>query len=343
MDYSNFSAVGLAVDAAFIDWVLRPDAASTAFWEDHLARHPDQADVMAEARQLVLGWRIDPPVPSAGSMEAVWRNIQADIAGTERSAVRRVRLTGNRSRFAGYAAGLLGLLVLAAAYLWFSHEQTTTRYATGKGETKTVTLPDGSTVVLAANSSLAIVGDWAPRHPRELALRGEAFFSVTHQPNHQKFIVKTPDNLRVEVLGTTFTITERPTDTQVVLNSGKVALYVNQDAQPLLMKPGELVDVPKTRQQPVVRRQVVPEVYSAWKDNQFVFDDTSLGEIADQIERDFGTTVQFADETLKNQRVTLHLPNRDLPLLLTSLAEIHDLTIDRHGNHILIAHNPNAQ
>lgn len=339
MDYKQFTAIDLAADPAFIDWVQRPDAINTAFWETFLARNPDRTGEVDAARQLVTGWQINPQIQPGESMREVWLNIQASqTSQSQPFVVRRTWRSYQR-----WAAVLIGLLMLATATIWVINTRKPTRYATGKGETKTVQLPDGSTVVLAANSSITVLSDWKPNHSRELALAGEAFFSVTHQQNHQKFVVRTPGNLRVEVLGTTFTVSERATRTQVVLNSGKVALYVNKTDQPLLMKPGELVDVPKAQAEKIVRRTVNPTVYSAWKDNQFVFENTSLGEIAAIIDADFGDTIQFSDASLKDRRVTLRLPNRDLNLLLTSLAEIHDLTINRRSGSILISESTPAK
>ena len=233
----------------------------------------------------------------------------------------------------------MGVLVLATFWFWNTKGTAPTRYATGKGEKKTITLPDNSTVVLGSSSSLAIAGDWKPEHPRELKLDGEGYFSVTHQQNQQKFIVQTAHNIRVEVLGTRFTVAERATRTQVVLNAGKVALYLDEAVSPLLMKPGELIDVPRarTRGEQITRRTVKPEVYSAWTDNKFVFEDTSLGEVGTMIESEFGQKMVFAGDSLKALRVTLRLPNRNLDLLLAAVAEIHDLAIERKPGLILIA------
>jgi transmembrane sensor len=118
-----------------------------------------------------------------------------------------------------------------------------------------------------------------------------------------------------------------------------VSLYLDNGLQPLIMKPGELVQVSNNRNMEVLRRKVNPEVYSAWKDNQFVFDNTSIGEIAAIIESNFGYQVQFADSTIKNKKMTLKVLNRDLNLLLTALAEAHDLKISRKDGRILIEDN----
>lgn len=339
MDYRQFTAIDLAADPGFIDWVQRPDAINTAFWETFLAQHPHRAGEVDAARQFVTGWQINPQIRPDECMREIWLKIDAEKEGPSQSFV----VHRSWRNYRQWAAVLVGILMLAMATRWLINNMEPGHYATGKGETKKVQLPDGSTVVLAANSSIDVLGDWQSEQARELALQGEAFFSVVHRPDHQTFRVKTPDNLRVEVLGTTFTVSERATKTQVVLNSGKVALYINQVARPVFMKPGELVDVLKTRQRNIVRRTVNPTVYSAWTDNQFVFENTSLGEIAAMIEADSGDTVQFSDESLKDRRVTLRLPNRDLDLLLTSLAEIHDLAIDRKPNRIVIAENPSTK
>ncbi|MFD2572687.1 FecR domain-containing protein [Spirosoma soli] len=340
MEYREFSAIDLATDPAFIDWVQRPDSTNLAFWETFLAQNPDRAEVVAAARQLVTGWQINTPTASADDMDSVWHKIQA--ATTDHTVSSQSRFVINRSSYWRWATAASVVLVLLTGGLWFFNKSHTVRYVTQRGETKTVQLPDKSTVVLNTSSSLEFSGDWKANQPREVTLTGEAFFSVTHQQNQQSFTVRTPENLRVEVLGTTFTVSEQATKTRVVLNSGKVRLYVSSGAQPLLMKPGELVEVSKNRQE-VVRRKVVPDVYSTWKDNQFVFDDTSLGEVAEMIGRQFGDTVEFADDSLRNRRITLRLPTRDLDLLLVSVAEMHDLKIERQANHIRIAATPAAK
>lgn len=339
MDYRQFSAVDLATDPAFIVWVKYPDDTNTAFWENFLVQNPDRAGTVAAGRQLLVGFALTPPIPSVGSKEQVWMKIKAEagINGEERRNPGLNYFIGSRP-FMRYAAVLVGALLLAAAGFWLANRSTPSRYVTEKGETKTITLPDNSTVVLGSHSSLAIVGDWKPEHPRELRLEGEGYFSVTHQQNHQPFIVQTGRNVRVEVLGTRFTVAERATKTQVVLNAGKVALYLDKAAVPLLMKPGELIDIPQsgTRQLPITRRTVKPEVYSAWTENEFLFENTSLGEVATILESEFGQKMVFASDSLKSLRITLRLPTRNLDLLLAAVSEIHDLEMERKPGQILV-------
>ncbi|MFD1143138.1 FecR family protein [Larkinella insperata] len=339
MKYNHYKAGDFAAEESFIAWVRQSDPDHQAFWESWVNEHPEKAGEVALARQLLSLWQITQPAPAPDAMTEVWQAIQGGCQETVREAVALGRRTFWQS-YGRWAAVFLGTLLVVATAVWLVDALQTTRYATAEGETRTVQLPDGSTVVLNANSAISFAKQWPPDQPREIALKGQAFFSVRHLTSHQKFVVQTSDGVRVEVLGTTFTVAREKTKTRVVLNTGKVGLYVKNRTQPLLMKPGEMVEVSKDEQRKIVRRQVRPEVYSAWKDHQFIFDNTSLEEIADLIESNFGYSVEFSDPVLKKNTMTIKALNRDLDLLLNVLAETHDLKITRQKNRILLSPKP---
>ena len=71
-----------------------------------------------------------------------------------------------------------------------------------KGEIKTLSLPDGSQLILNANSSVTYSTDFIDN--RKLILKGEAYFKVVKNPS-SPFIVKT-EQFETKVLGTSFTI-----------------------------------------------------------------------------------------------------------------------------------------
>jgi transmembrane sensor len=336
VDYSHYTAEDFAADGYFIDWAKRPNRENTAFWEAWQAQHPDKAETLDRAKQLVNLWQIKPPPNAEAAFSEVWEKIQAERTQLNAPTGRKPpRLVTGWQIMGRWAAVFLGLAVSLTAIYWALLERNTIRYTTRTGETKTIRLPDGSTVALNANSSLSYSNEWPATQAREVQLEGEAFFSVTHQQNHQKFLVKTSNDLRVEVLGTTFTVSERAQKTRVVLNSGKVGLYTGQNLSPLIMQPGEMVQVSPDHGTDVIRSQVNPAVYSAWKDNQFVFDNTSLGEIAGMLENDFGYQVRFSDPSIRDKKMTITLQHRHLDLLLLALAEAHDLNVSRNENRIL--------
>jgi ferric-dicitrate binding protein FerR (iron transport regulator) len=206
-----------------------------------------------------------------------------------------------------------------------------TQYA----ENQKIQLPDGSFVVLNANSSVSFADDWDEQSPREVWLKGEAFFSVTHTANHQKFIVHTND-LDVQVLGTKFNVNARVSKTRVVLNSGKVKLFLRQEKnQEVDMKPGELVDF-SSNNKAFVKKAVKTKVFSAWVNKELVFEDTSLEEIAQLLEDNYGYKVKFVNKELANLTFTGTANTENINLLFTILQKTFNISIQKQENNLII-------
>jgi ferric-dicitrate binding protein FerR (iron transport regulator) len=237
------------------------------------------------------------------------------------------------------AASLTGIITLGFVYGWLSSSSTV--HHTAYGEIAVITLPDQSTVTLNANSTLRYTDEWGTDQPREVWLEGEAFFSVTHQANHQKFKVHTADQLSIEVLGTEFNVSRRRERTVVVLQSGKIRLsYADSSAmKPLVMKPGELVEFGRAPAR-YLRKQVDTQVYSSWKSRQLIFDDISLSEIARLLEETYGLEVRVEDNALLGQRFSGSVPTDNVDMLLEALTQILDLKMTRNGKQILFEPNP---
>jgi transmembrane sensor len=152
---------------------------------------------------------------------------------------------------------------------------------TGFGEVRKVTLPDGSVVTLNANSQLQFLRPGFGKLIRDVSLKGEATFGVRHLPTHQPFIMHIDGQLDVTVLGTEFTVYARKGAAQVVLHQGKVHIdYKGKDnPRQLTMLPGDIIklDLNKRIQ---FKHLNNTEIYKAWQNQQFVFNKTSLHEIA---------------------------------------------------------------
>ena len=140
-------------------------------------------------------------------------------------------------------------------------------YQTDYGQASTFLLADGSRVTLNANSTLTVPRFGFKDEVREVLLKGEAEFSVRHTPTHQRFVVKTSEQVQVEVLGTEFTFFSRPRETKVALSEGKIRLDYekNSKREELLMKPGELVTLSPSGNLKLQHTDR-PELQSAWKE-----------------------------------------------------------------------------
>ncbi|MEK6479974.1 FecR domain-containing protein [Catalinimonas sp. 4WD22] len=234
------------------------------------------------------------------------------------------------------AASISGILLLAAIGLLFLNQNDTV-YQTAYGETKSINLPDGSSVTLNANSSLLVKNNFSKQ--REVWLDGEAFFEVEKTKNQSdneyvKFIVHT-DRLEVEVIGTSFNVQNWKEKTQVVLKSGKVQLKSGEN-EVLTMEPGDLAEV-LADDSSIQKKIVNPEVYSSWTDNQLLCNDTPFNDLAKAIERRFGKKVVFKDSTLQSLEVSGTLPLHNLSLLSEVLQESLSIKIQANDDTLIIS------
>jgi transmembrane sensor len=161
---------------------------------------------------------------------------------------------------------------------------------------------------------------------------------VRHLKNHQKFIVRTPENFTVEVLGTEFTMSARKFGSKVVLTNGKVKLHYQEasNVQELIMKPGDVAKL--HRDQPVqMTRTEAPETYSEWENTRFVFDETTLEEMAYQLHETYGLDVTFASQAIANRRLMGSFKGRTMDEFLQSVAEVLDLSVSREKGKVVFS------
>ncbi|AXE18682.1 iron dicitrate transport regulator FecR [Runella rosea] len=237
-------------------------------------------------------------------------------------------------------AASIAFLVLLGGWV-FRENLLYKTHTTAYGQTRTLKLEDGSRVVLNANSSLKVPRFGFGHRTREVYLTGEANFSVTHTVNHQKFVVKTGQEFDVVVLGTEFVVNTRPAAAKVVLNKGKVQLrYQEGNAQKqLTMKPGDLVTMEaggKAR----LRQIAKPQNYAAWQEHRFVFEETTLKEVAQLFEDNFGIPVEIPETELAQWTLSGSFTANNAEELLETLTEAANLSYRKEENKIIITTNP---
>ncbi|MCU0353966.1 MAG: FecR family protein, partial [Cytophagales bacterium] len=162
----------------FHEWVKNPTPEQEAYWRKWLDGHPDYQDAADQLRQLIENMRHPDSERLQVTENRLWHDIQDRLETLEAKPEREARVVKlvPRRRVLWAAASVAAVLLLAAT-AWFmrTREQV---YETAFGETRVVTLPDGSTVTLNAHSTLAYRNDWQPGRDREVTLVGEAFFAT---------------------------------------------------------------------------------------------------------------------------------------------------------------------
>jgi ferric-dicitrate binding protein FerR (iron transport regulator) len=340
MDYRLYTAEDFVLDEHFQQWVKGDNPEANAFWEVWLREHPESQPVVEEARRTLLGLHFRTDVlPPERQMHMYNRIMDAVQAYEEvKQPARRGRLRRLGTAFPYWVAAAVALLVVAGVVLWAYRygPYRQVQYATSYGQTQTIALPDGSQVVLNANSVLRHPADWQPGR-REVWLEGEAFFRVrkrTQGRSPVRFAVHS-GSLRVEVLGTEFTVSGRQDRTRVVLSEGSVRLDIPAaiGTATIVMKPGELVEYQEDNGA-VDRRTVNAEVYHSWKSYRWVLEDVTLRQVADRIEETFGVPVRIPDQRLAREPMTGVLPTESLDKLLRVLSATYGIRVQQQDNQL---------
>jgi len=341
MKYEHYTLEDFLADDRFKNWVLAPTEAENTFWQEWIQQHPEKRELTAQGREIIqhLSQKDDEAAMNAQSAR-IWQRLTASVQENKEVQL-PVRTAYKYIAWRKIAAVVTLLIISGLVYYWISSTSHTIEVTTRYSEIRSLVLPDSSVIVLNANSSVAYQDRWSMDTPREVWLKGEAFFEVKNlsgqtpakvMPGHS-FIVHTED-ISVEVLGTQFNIIHRHNTSSVVLSTGSVKVKSTDRQADILLKPGERIEYSKASQS-FAREMVNPEVYTAWRNRQYMFDDTPIEKIAEMLEDNHGLEVTVA-VSAKKRTFTANVPSDNVEMLLDLLTEALDLKITRQGNVIRI-------
>jgi transmembrane sensor len=329
MDYRNYSAEDLALDEKFQKWVLDPDVEIKEFWEGWLLQNPKSNEVVNEAIELIRLSGLSPDRAMNEAYLSGWKNIHEHVSKTETAFHAR------RWQYGKIAAAIV-FLIVSGFLLWsrFGANQRL-EYATAYGEIKEFVLEDGSKVTLNSNSLLTLTSGWDTQAVREVTLEGEAFFEVVKTADRKGFEVATNADVRISVLGTKFNVNTRHEHVRVYLQSGKVK--VNSTVGDATLNPGDFVVYKNGDTALKVDRNVAESSQLlSWKEQVFIFNDTPLSEVIDELEDNYGFKVTLQNKILAEKRITAKIPRKDVDVLLSVLSETLDIKIERNGAQLML-------
>lgn len=291
-------------------------------WQQWADERPKGDALLAEARELVDQLSLRLP-----ATEVEGEYLKFKRAASRQDAEKRelsVRLASLKTRrwFAGIAATVLVLLFAG----WFIVGQVEElAFKTTAGQTKEITLPDGSSVMLNANSELRFAETWSSNTTRKVWLSGEAFFSVSDSPTNgaPKFVVQTTQGA-VTVVGTRFNVNGHQGRFEVVLLEGLVDLKTTTSTLKLL--PGQRSWLMPNGELSI--EKVDTEPYTAWKNGRLLFRDTPISRVADRLYDDFGILLHVPDQELLNKKVSANMKSGDPYALVEALAALYHLNLN---------------
>lgn len=203
------------------------------------------------------------------------------------------------------------------------------------GAKSTLTLPDGSEVVLNGGSTLTYPSRFAAKK-REIKLEGEAFFDVRKNAN-APFIVQS-GKIKVRVLGTSFNVEAYQEDEtiKVTLERGKVCIETTSLDESLTLAPNQQAIFNKRTFQ-LTQTEVNAKEATAWKSNTLYFNEVPLKEIAKRLNRQFNTHIIVESEELRNTLYTGEFTeNETIDDILAVWALDKRIKYKRDGRNIII-------
>lgn len=202
-------------------------------------------------------------------------------------------------------------------------------------DVKKIKLADGSTAWLKSGSSLKIPETFTADN-RKLSLQGEAFFDVAK--NAQSPLYISTNYVNIKVLGTAFNVKtdEEHQNVETVLARGKVALLDKQWKAVLDMSPGEKVTY-NNRKNEYATEVVDVNICTAWRLNQFVFENVTLREIVNQLSVKFNVNINLESSKLAQRKFRCVInEDESLPDILKLLKFLAPIRYRIEGEEIFI-------
>lgn len=276
-------------------------------------------ELEAQLRSRWMGNDLDnAPEASGMDTEAVWGNI--------------VNRISERRHFSGrllwrwlQVAAVVLLPILGATIVYQYRENAALAsdeitVSTGTGESATVTLPDGTSVTLNAQSALRYHAKTFNKGERQLLFDGEGYFDVRKDPSHPFVILS--DGLSVEVLGTRFNLLSRKAEVlaKLSLERGKVRFTAVGSGENAMLWARQMAVLDKSTGKIRVS-DVGDDIQNAtaWKRKELVFSNAPLSEVVATIEKTYGVDIVMARQINMNDMFTGVMPsnslNEDLEIL----------------------------
>lgn len=181
------------------------------------------------------------------------------------------------------------------------------------GQKAVLTLPDGTKVLLNSDSKIKYSTAYNQKH-RNVELLGEAFFDV--EKNEKLAFVVHAGDLDIKAVGTAFNVKAYPNEELIstTLTEGKLLLTSGKEEISLL--PNERVEFRKDEMTMNKINLQSAENSIGWMNDKLSYENASLEDVVADFIRIYNIDIQFASESIKQQRFTGQIENNGLEAVL---------------------------
>lgn len=328
--------------SAFVAGELGPeDERRVLAWA---ASHPMHQARLREMREL---WELAGNAQPEWDAEAVLQRIKAHLTHAAVTPARRTNAPERRRRSAWLLPALKAAAVAAVLVggIWtvriISPPAETVGsdriFTSERGERVAVSLPDGSSVMLAPESRLRVSATY-PRGVREVELEGVASFEVAHDES-SPFVVRAGD-IVIRDLGTWFVVRardERP-DAEVFVAEGSVVLRVAdpEASDSLILAPADLGRAGADGRL-TLHRGVSGDRYVGWTEGRLIYERTPLADVVDELSRWYDVDIALADPALGERRLSATFHDISIAQVMEMIQAALVLEVSRDGRRFLLS------
>lgn len=278
------------------------------------------------------------------------------------------RSISNRFRsFMRYAA----ILIFALGIIWIVERlfyskqvvpqvEATNEISVPYGSKSRVVLPDGTIVNLNSGSKIKYASNFETN--RNVYMEGEAFFTVKKDTKHP-FSVQT-SKITIRVLGTVFNVKSYPEENTIetTLVSGSVQILEKDNItkgnlkEIALLKPNQKAvfykNAPESKEKDQISQNtsdtiqlnsyltieegIKTNLYTAWKDNQLVFNNEKFEDIIPKLERWYNVVIDNQYRELNDSRLTGKFDEEPIDQAIKALQIIAQFHYTINKNKIII-------
>lgn len=318
-------------DESFVAWVNKTNKKEEEEWDVWMTEPSSDSGLAKEAAAFLQKIQIEEEEISLKQIDQEASRLLRSIDST----VLPTKIVEIKSKKLYYWAVAASVVLLLGIGIYFvSRPPQQLQIATNYGEIGKNKLPDGTEVILNANSELSYGKVWKEGKTRDVWIKGEAYFHVKKMPDHAKFIVHT-DAFDIEVTGTSFNVINESGKSSIALTEGSVKIH-RPGVEEIVMKPGDLVQFDH---QQIEKKETDNQDYSAWTDNKLVFNNTPMAEVANIITRHYGISVKIEGDAIAKKTITGIMPNNNLGVLVQSLNATQEFQVSQTNDSIVIKEN----
>lgn len=291
-----------------------------------IAAHPDHQKQFDHIRLI---WKESRKVKAVGNIDenAAWNRFKDRIQGTqtEKAPVRKM------NRYSWLRIAALFVIITGSALLYVLLQQKPVQVLTVQTalQPKADTLPDGSVVMLNKNSQISYPEKFGDS--RKIALKGEAFFDVTPDPE-TPFIIEVND-VTIRVVGTSFNVRNENGVTEVIVETGVV--QVRRKNMVAELHPKEKITVSEM-DSTLVKSVEKDQLYNYYRTREFVCDNTPLWKLVSALNEAYDSNIVIGKASLRNLPLTVTFENESLETILDVIGETFEIKVVKKDGQIVL-------